>query len=125
MKDQPCPVRFDILARVYNAEAHGTQHFAYYAPHPPSNPAVTDGDRIQLDDWNITPAQRGLVAENPLFQQLLEEDAACNLCRKATIQSQIEKQQAIQSHKCDNDAIKQFAATHCTKADSPLAPLYK
>ena len=79
MKDQPCPVRFNILAHIYNAEACRTQHFAYYAPHPPSNPAVTNGDHIQLDDWNITPAQCGLMAKNPLFQQLLEEDAARNL----------------------------------------------
>jgi hypothetical protein len=30
MKDQPCPIGFDILTRVYNAEARGTQRFAYY-----------------------------------------------------------------------------------------------
>lgn len=113
MKDQPCPIGFDILARVYNAEARGTQRFTYYAPHPPSNPANTDGDSIQPDEWNITPAQRGLMVKNPIFQQL-EENAACNLRQKATIQSQIEKHQAIRSHKHDNDAIKQFAATHRT-----------
>jgi len=49
MKDQPCPIGFDTLARVYNAEARGSQRFAYYAPHPPSNPAITHGDRIQPD----------------------------------------------------------------------------
>ena len=72
MKDQPCPIGFDTLARVYNAEARGTQCFAHHAPHPSSNPVITYGDRIQPDDWSITPAQRGIVIENPLFQQLLE-----------------------------------------------------
>jgi hypothetical protein len=95
IKDRPCPIGFHTLACVYNAEARGTQCFAYHAPHPSSNPVITYGDRIQLDDWNITPAQRGIVIESPLFQQLLEENAARNLRRKATIQSQIEKQQAM------------------------------
>jgi len=113
IKDQSCPIRFNILARVYNAKARGTQRFAYYAPHPSSNPVITYGDRIQPDDWNITPTQRGIVIKNP-------GNAARNLGRKATIQSQIEKRHAIRSHKRDNDAIKQFAATHRTKADSKL-----
>ena len=94
IKDQPCLIGFNILARVYNAEACGTHCIAYYAPHPSSNPVITYGDLIQPDDWNITPAQHGIVIENPPFQQLLE-DAVCNLRRKATIPSQIEKRQAI------------------------------
>jgi hypothetical protein len=70
---------------------------------------------MQPDDWNITPAQRGIITENPLFQQVLEEAAARNLRRKATIQSQIEKRQAFRSHNRDSDAIKLFVATHRTK----------
>jgi hypothetical protein len=119
MKDQPIPIGFDILARVYNADARGTCRFAYYV-NAPSNPAIINGDRMQPDEWNITPAQRGIVIENPIFQQLMEDDVARNLRRKATIQAQIEKRQAVRLHKRDNDAIKQFAATHQTRADSKL-----
>ena len=116
-KDQPSPIRFDILARVYKTDARGTRRFAYFI-NAPSNPAVVNGDRVQPDDWNVTPAQRGLVIENPLFKQLLEEDAARSLRRKVTTgPSQIEKHQTFRSHKRDNDAIKQF---HRTKADSKL-----
>jgi hypothetical protein len=119
MKDQPIPIGFDILARVYNADARGAHRFAYYV-NAPSNPAVINGDRMQPDEWNITPAQRGIVIENPIFQQLMEDDVARNLRRKATIQAQIEKRQAVRLHKRDNDAIKQFAATHQTKAGLKL-----
>jgi hypothetical protein len=118
LKDQPVPIGFDILARVYNADARGTRRFAYYVN--PSNPAVVNGDRMQPDEWNITPAQRGIVIENPLFQQLMKDDVARNLRRKATIQAKIEQRQTIRLHKRDNDAIKQFTATHQTKADLKL-----
>jgi hypothetical protein len=120
MKDQPSPIGYDVLARVYNGEARGNQRFSYYSPHASTTSAITYGESIQPDDWNITPAQRGIITENPLFQQLLEEDVARNLRRKATIQSQIERRQAAKFHKRDNDAIKQFAATHQTKIASKL-----
>jgi hypothetical protein len=120
MKQQPSPIGFDILARVYNAEARGTPRFAHYARHTHSYSAVTYGDRMKPDDWNITPAQRGITEENPLFQQLLKEDAARNLRRKATIQSVIEQRRARKIHKRDSDAIKRFAATHQTHADLKL-----
>ena len=119
MKDQPSPIGFDILARVYNADARGTRRFAYYV-NVPSNPAVTNGDRRQPDEWNITPAQRGIMIENPIYQQLLEDDVAWTLRRKATIQVQIEQRQTVRLHKRDSDAIKQFTAIHQTKADSKL-----
>ena len=119
MKDQPSPIGFDILARVYNADTRGTRRFAYYV-NTLSNPAVINGDRMQPDEWNITPTQRGIMIENPIFQQLMEDDVARNLRRKAAIQAQIEKRQAIRLHKRDNDAIKQFTAIHQTKADAKL-----
>ena len=75
---------------------------------------------MQPDEWNITPTQRGIMIENPIFQQLMEDDVARNLRRKAAIQAQIEKRQAVRLHKRDNDAIKQFAAIHQTKADTKL-----
>jgi hypothetical protein len=120
MMHQPSPIGFDILARVYNAEARGTPRFAHYARQALSYSAITHGDRMKPDDWNITPAQRGITEENPLFQQLLKEDAARNLRRKATIQSEIEQRRARKIHKRDSDAIKRFTATHQTHADLKL-----
>ncbi|KIM35697.1 hypothetical protein M413DRAFT_14436 [Hebeloma cylindrosporum] len=117
MKSQPTPIGFDILARVYNAEARGTPRFAHYARDTHFHSAVTYGDRMKLEDWNITPAQCGIIQENPAFKQLMEEEALRNLRRKANAQMEIAKRHARQLHKRDSDVIKQFAATHQTKAD--------
>jgi len=75
---------------------------------------------MQPDDWNITPAQRGVATENSIYQQLMADDVVRNLRRKATIRAQIEKRQAARFHKRDNDAVKRFAVTHQTKLDSKL-----
>jgi hypothetical protein len=50
MMHQPSPIGFDILARVYNAEARGTPHFAHYACQALSYSAITHGDRMKPND---------------------------------------------------------------------------
>ena len=99
MKDQSHLIHFDFLARVYYANTRGTNQFAYLV-NAPSNTAIINRHRVQPDNWNITPSQRGIVTEN--FQQLMENDVARILRHKA----QIERRQA--------------AATHRTKFDSKL-----